>query len=278
MSIVNAFASKTDRKPVKKPAFNEAVPFFAETANTVFYDGFRNVYVTLRVDTSFSMHGYQVPMKDAVTNLLLELADKNKTAEDVLFLVKLITFNNEVHVVNEDYLEPQKLLEVIDESTFCCQGGTNLTAVIENIDQSASRSAVGFNGAHRSDMKPVNILITDMDGTDQDCTRDAAMNRVMDNQLYTRKSENLCIYVGNEKNYHYVEKLAGGKENVVGLTENFAEYITPMVMGSSVLASVETHINGTSNASLAEEAKVRAEDGNRSAAELMEEIKNLMNA
>ena len=116
-----------------------------------------------------------------------------------------------------------------------------------------------------------------MHGTDTQSARDAALNRLMDNQLFTKKSEVLCVYVGSENDIHYVEKLAGGKENIVSITDNFANYIAPVVMGSSVLSSIETHVNGQSNGSLAEEAKKRAGDGEKSAKQLMDEIMNTLN-
>ena len=247
---------------------------------TVFNDGFRTCRFTMWVDTSGSMAGHSsdMAMAEGVKNLLQELADKNKNAEDCQFLVKIITFNNDVHVLNNEFLDPAQLLEVVDDSTFSCDGGTNLTALLREMDAACSRQAEGFKGAHRSDYKPVNVLITDMHGTDTQSARDAALNRLMDNQLFTKKSEVLCVYVGSESDFHYVEQIAGGKENIVSITDNFANYIAPVVMGSSVLSSIETHVNGQkSNGSLAEEAKNRAKDREKSAKQLMDEIMNTLN-
>ena len=63
----------------------------------------------------------------------------------------------------------------------------------------------------------------------------------------------------------------------MSITDNFANYIAPVVMGSSVLSSIDTHVNGQSNGSLAEEAKDRVEDGEKSAKQLMDEIMNTLN-
>ena len=238
--------------------------------------GFRN-----SIKNCLTVFRYDPLLSGAVAkNLLTELAEKNKNGEDCQFLVKIVTFNNDVHVLNNEFLDPAQLLEVVDDSTFSCDGGTNLTALLREMDAACSRQAEGFKGAHRSDYKPVNVLITDMHGTDTQSARDAALNRLMDNQLFTKKSEVLCVYVGSENDIHYVEKLAGGKENIVSISdsENLSKYITPVVMGSSVLSSIETHVNGQkSNGSLAEEAKNRAGDGEKSAKQLMDEIMNTLN-
>lgn len=261
-----------------KPNFNDRIRIFEEAVDTVFNDdGLRACRISLWVDTSGSMSGHASDMAKGVKNLLQELADKNKNAEDCQFLVKIITFNNDVHVLNNEFLDPAQLLEIVDESTFYCDGGTNLTALLREMDSACSRQAEGFKGAHRSDYKPVNVLITDMHGTDTQSARDAALNRLMDNQLFAKKSETLCVYVGSESDFHYVEKIAGGKENIVSIRENFSDYISPVVMGSSVLSSIETHVNGQSNGSLAQEAKDRVEDRDKSAKQLMDEIMNTLN-
>lgn len=264
-----------------KPNFNDRIRIFEEAVDTVFNDdGLRVCRITMWVDTSGSMSGHAADMTKGTKNLLTELAEKNKNGEDCQFLVKIVTFNNDVHVLNNEFLDPAQLLEVVDDSTFSCDGGTNLTALLREMDAACSRQAEGFKGAHRSDYKPVNVLITDMHGTDTQSARDAALNRLMDNQLFTKKSEVLCVYVGSENDIHYVEKLAGGKENIVSISDsdNFAKYIAPVVMGSSVLSSIETHVNGQkSNGSLAEEAKNRAGDGEKSAKQLMDEIMNTLN-
>lgn len=260
-----------------KPNFNDRIRIFEDATDTVFNDGLRACRITMWVDTSGSMAGYSSDMTKGTKNLLTELADKNKNAEDCQFLVKIITFNNDVHVLNNEFLDPAQLLEVVDDSTFSCDGGTNLTALLREMDAACSRQAEGFKGAHRSDYKPVNVLITDMHGTDTQSARDAALNRLLDNTLFSKKSETLCVYVGSESDFHYVEKIAGGKENIVSITDNFADYIAPVVMGSSVLSSIDTHVNGQSNGSLAEEAKDRVEDGNKSAKQLMDEIMSTLN-
>ena len=263
-----------------KPNFNDRIRIFEEAVDTVFNDdGLRVCRITMWVDTSGSMSGHAADMTKGTKNLLTELAEKNKNGEDCQFLVKIVTFNNDVHVLNNEFLDPAQLLEVVDDSTFSCDGGTNLTALLREMDAACSRQAEGFKGAHRSDYKPVNVLITDMHGTDTQSARDAALNRLMDNQLFTKKSEVLCVYVGSENDIHYVEKLAGGKENIVSISDsdNFANYIAPVVMGSSVLSSIETHVNGQSNGSLAEEAKNRAKDREKSAKQLMDEIMNTLN-
>lgn len=265
----------------KATTFNDRIHIFEEAVDTVFNDdGLRVCRITMWVDTSGSMSGHAADMTKGTKNLLTELAEKNKNGEDCQFLVKIVTFNNDVHVLNNEFLDPAQLLEVVDDSTFSCDGGTNLTALLREMDAACSRQAEGFKGAHRSDYKPVNVLITDMHGTDTQSARDAALNRLMDNQLFTKKSEVLCVYVGSENDIHYVEKLAGGKENIVSISDsdNFAKYISPVVMGSSVLSSIETHVNGQkSNGSLAEEAKNRAGDGEKSAKQLMDEIMNTLN-
>lgn len=106
-----------------KPNFNDRIRIFEDAADTVFNDGLRACRISLWVDTSGSMSGHASDMAKGVKNLLQELADKNKDAEDCQFLVKIITFSNDVHVLNNEFLDPAQLLEVVDESTLSCDGG-----------------------------------------------------------------------------------------------------------------------------------------------------------
>ena len=87
-----------------KPNFNDRIRIFEEAVDTVFNDdGLRVCRITMWVDTSGSMSGHAADMTNGIKKLLTELVDKNKNAEDCQFLVKIITFNNDVHVLNNEF-------------------------------------------------------------------------------------------------------------------------------------------------------------------------------
>ena len=67
----------------KATTFNDRIHIFEEAVDTVFNDdGLRVCRITMWVDTSGSMSGHASDMAKGVKNLLQELADKNKNAED----------------------------------------------------------------------------------------------------------------------------------------------------------------------------------------------------
>lgn len=272
-------------KKFREMPFNERVRFFEDTVNEVvkdhndirnYYDGLRAVLITFYIDTSGSMESLEGELNTGMRDVLTNLDEKNQNAEDWKFEVKIVTFNDSVHELNTEFLEPGQLLELLDSKTFECGGGTNLTAIVNRIDADCSRTAQGYADAHTGAAKPIHILITDYVGTDADSTREAAQNRLMSNRLYTEKSVNLCVFVGPENRRNKVEALAGGADNVIALSENLSSYLTPMVMESSVLSSVETHVAGTT-AGVAAQAKAHKQQGEESAEELMKAINEALN-
>lgn len=241
-----------------------------------FYDGLRKAYITFYFDISGSMQPHQAALLQTAKATLKALSDRNQTAEDTEFLVRIVCFNNIVKVVNDAFLPPEQLLELIDESTFCCDGGTNLTAIVNQIDSDCSRNGAAFANKHTSDLQPFCILVTDFVGTDAESSRQAAMNRLLNNQLYVNKSQALCVFVGPDSEKANVEALAGGADRVIALESDLERYLTPVIMGSTVQMSESTHLSMDSSSSIAEQVANRLDDGSSSASELEQQLKQLL--
>lgn len=248
----------------------------ADDVNTQFFDGLRKVYVTFYVDISWSMSVHESTLFDTSKTVLKSLAERNQSAEDGEFLVRIVTFNDDVHVLNEQFLPPEQLLELIDSSTFRCDGGTNLTAIVQQIDTDCSRQGAAFANKHSSDFQPFSILITDFVGTDSDSTRESAMNRLLQNQLYVNKSQALCVFVGPESQKSNVVALAGGADRVIALGSELDKFLTPVIMGSTVQMSEATHMQNGSSSSVAQQVAERVEDGGTSAQELQNQLIDLL--
>lgn len=248
----------------------------ADDVNTQFFDGLRKVCVTLYEDTSGSMIKHESALFDTTQAVLKNLAARNQSAEDCEFLVRIVTFNNDVHVLNEQFLPPEQLLELIDASTFRCSGGTNLTAIVQQIDADCSRQGAAFANKHSSDFQPFSILITDFMGTDSDSTRESAMNRLLQNQLYVNKSQALCVFVGPESQKSSVEALAGGADRVIALEQDLDKYLTPVIMGSTIQMNEATHMQNDTSSSVAQQVAQRVEDGGVSAQELQKQLIDLL--
>ena len=88
------------------------------TTTSTAVGGLRICYVTLYIDVSASMRVHMKTIETAVRRTLQELADANDSAEDTVYLVKLVTFNDEVHVLNDVYLDPNEVLDLMPEDTF----------------------------------------------------------------------------------------------------------------------------------------------------------------
>lgn len=247
-------------------------------SSTDFFDGLRCEHVTLRVDTSGSMGPHEKTVTASVKALLKALAQKNKNAEDVVFMVRIVTFNDKVHVLNDTFLPPEQLLELIDDNSFACNGGTNLTAIVQEIDNDCSRTSVSFSYKHKSDYQPINVLITDFMGTDSQSSRQAAVDRLMDNRLYTQKTQSLCVFVGPENLRSNVSALAGGADRVIALSDKLDQYLTPLLMGSTINMALDTHVNAPSSGDIGRDVAARAEDGILSADELADKLNRLLAA
>ena len=248
----------------------------AQSPASAFFDGLRRIFLTIRVDVSGSMSPHQAAISSSVRSLLKALADKNKAAEDGEFAVRLVTFSNDVHVLNASFLPPEQLLELLDDTTFSCSGGTNLTAIVQEIDQDCSRRGVSFADKHTSDFQPMSLLITDFMGTDPESSRQAAVDRLLDNRLYTQKTQSLCVFVGPESLQDRVAALAGGADRVIALSDDLDQYLTPVIMGSTISMALDTHINTPSSSDIGRNAAQRAKDGALSSDELADELNKLL--
>lgn len=249
-----------------------------ETSSTSFFDGLRRIFLTLRVDISGSMTPHQEAITKSIRSLLKTLADKNKTAEDGEFLVRIVTFSDSVNVLNESFLPPEQLLELVDNTTFRCDGGTNLTAIVQEIDRDCSRTGISFADKHTSDFQPMSLLITDFMGTDAESSRQAAVDRLLDNRLYTQKTQSLCVFVGPDSLKANVAALAGGADRVIALSDDLDQYLTPVIMGSTISMALDTHVNSPTSGDIGRNVAERAKDGALSSDELADELSKLLAA
>lgn len=228
----------------------------------------RYCYNILLIDTSPSVMYHLEHVKNTVCDFLIKMHERNQTAEDVQMLVQLRTFNDDVNILNPEFLPPNQVLDLIDDSTFKCQGCTDLTKAIDSLDSTFSRSSVLYSeNIHSADPLPFTLIFTDFEGTDIDSEREHSLNRLMNNRLYTQ-SVRLAVYVGSESQKNKVEVLAGGRDRVIAFEKDsdLGKYLTPVFLGSTINLNLATHATGELNtAEVAQSVKERCDEGAASA-------------
>lgn len=200
-------------------------------------DGLRTCYVTMYIDVSASMRSHMGSIELAVRSTLQELADANDSGEDIIYMVKLVTFNDEVHVLNDVYLDPNELLDLIPEDTFVARSTTNLTAMLQTIDADFSGSAKDL---HTGDPYPFNLIITDWDGNEDTAAQAAAQKRLHNNNRFNQQAANLCIYCGSGSHKEDASSIVGA-ENLVALSPSLMSYLEPIIAQGTVILS-DTHM------------------------------------
>lgn len=208
------------------------------TTTSTAVGGLRICYVTLYIDVSASMRVHMKTIETAVRRTLQELADANDSAEDTAYLVKLVTFNDEVHVLNDVYLDPNEVLDLMPEDTFTARSTTNLTAMLQAIDADFSGSAKDL---HTGDPYPFNLIITDWDGNEDTAAQAAAQQRLHNNDRFNKQAANLCIYCGSGGSKEDAAAIVGA-ENLIGLSPSLMNYLEPIIAKGTVVLS-QTHMN-----------------------------------
>lgn len=238
-------------------------------------DDGRTCVVIIALDKSGSMSAKEEIVYNATEELLKALARKNETGLLYEFRVILMVFDTEVHIINADYtpLPPEQVLELFERKDYKCSGGTSLAAVFTKLDQMFSRQGSGLlNQAKDGDLYPLVTFISDYVATDDEESYENAKNRLLSNRFY-EKTNRLCVYVGAHNRRSAAAELVGSEDNVLPLDTDLESLLSPVVMGSTIMATDATHIGNATKtpAEVAEEQKKRAEEGKRSAGTLNEE-------
>jgi len=239
-------------------------------------EGDRVCVVVIALDKSGSMGVREDVVHKATVDLLKALAKKNETALDFEFRVILMMFDTEVHVINADYtpLPPEQVLELFDRNDYKCGGGTSLAAVFTKLDQMFSRKESGLLSQSKpGDAYPMVLFISDYAATDAKESYENAKNRLLSNIFYG-KTARLCVYVGGGSRRSAAAELVNGEDNVLALDTDLETFLTPVVMGSTILTTDATHIGGEKSTpkDTAQEQKKRAEDGKKSAKTLTDDV------
>lgn len=235
--------------------------------------GLRICYVTMYIDVSGSMQSKMRTIEKAIRATLQELAEANDSAEDIIYLVKLVTFNDEIHVFNSEYLEPQNIADLLPEDFFTASSTTDIAAMLRTIDADFSGSGKDI---HTGDPYPFNLIITDWDGTENIGAQAEAQKRLHNNNRFNLQAANLCLYCGDESNKKDAAAIVGD-ENLIGLSPSLMPYLTPIIAQSTVVLPA-THIADDSG-SVSEMNQIISdvEDGATSADTLRAELEALFN-
>ena len=237
----------------------------------------RIVYIALILDMSGSMQHLQKTVFEAAQRLLAALIDK--TNEDFEYRVQVIVFNDSVRPIVTDYLPPEQVSELFTERDYVCDGGTDLTGVVQYMDEHMfTRSAPLAQHLHRSDPKAVSVIITDYVGTDDENSRSKALNVLSTNRLFTKASNCICILCGSAAGPEDVLPLCGSRDNVVKLDPklDFASILAPVLIGSTLVLGDGTHLRtgdeqDQTPAEVAEKQSERAASGQQGADTLTKE-------
>lgn len=249
-------------------------------------NGIRTCVLILFLDKSGSMSPREDDIYDAFTELMRKLIDQNETSLDVHLKIILVTFDNDVHVLNDTPLPPEQILELFARSDYKCGGGTSLARVFTKLDNIFSRKDNGLLANLKpGDHYPMVVYVSDYISTDEKKVYDDAKTALLSNRFY-KKTRRLCLYIGNESHRSDAAELVGGEDNVVVLDpELVGTLLSPVLIGSTLLSTDMTHTNTNNEtntpAELAEQEKKRALEGSASAQaqkdqQLHDELKKLL--
>ena len=243
-------------------------------------DGLRVQRVLFVLDTSGSQRPHQEDNKEALCTTLREMVKKNESAEDVIFRVRLWTFNAEVQMRIPVDVTPEQALEMLENDWFTCYGPTCLSELYEKMDRAHTKKelfAEGIPGGHKGDPLPYVIILTDLKGTDAEGQRAASVAHLLSNQFYQKYAEKLCFFRGTEQEKAAAVQLVGGDAGkVIAVNESvqMAEYITPVFL-KATLVNMDTYVSGgdgeENTGEVAEKVRENEEKGEDSARELTDE-------
>ena len=113
---------------------------------------------------------------------------------------------------------------------------------------------------------PVILMPTDMEDTDAPEVIAAARERLMKNRFFNA-CKKIIIFVGSSENKKKAAAtLAGGEENVISITNNLKEYLSPIMISATMIQSDSTHISNstTSPVETGKELRKKTESGKES--------------
>lgn len=105
---------------------------FLEDGNTA---ESHELYVYLVYDLSGSMSPYSHIMYESFMKICRYLANFTNEFEDYKYLVKLVFFNENVVEYNNNFLDPQELMMICDESNFSCSGLSTISNVLGYLEK-----------------------------------------------------------------------------------------------------------------------------------------------
>lgn len=235
--------------------------------------GLRVCYVTMYIDVSGSMQSKMRSIEKAIRSTLQELAEANDSAEDIIYLVKLVTFNDEIHVFNSEYLEPQEIASLLPEDFFTASSTTDITAMLRTIDADFSDSSKDI---HTGDPYPFNLIITDWDGTENIGAQAEAQKRLHGNNRFNLQAANLCLYCGDDSNKKDAAAIVGD-ENLIGLSPSLMPHLTPIIAQSTIVLSATHMADNSGSVNEMNQIISNVEDGASSADTLRAELEALFN-
>ena len=202
------------------------------------------VQIIIPLDKSGSMASKRTEIFTAVHELLSTLSKENLDNVDVEYRVRLATFNDRIAELTEGALPPEDVTELFSEEEYACTGLTGLAAVYDYLDKNFSRAPGAFlDGLRPGDPMPVVLIPTDMEETDSPAALAAAQEKLMKNRFFMA-SKRIIIFVGSSENKKKAAAdLAGGEENVICVTSNLKEYLSPLMISATLIQSDSTHIS-----------------------------------
>jgi hypothetical protein len=233
----------------------------------------RACYVTIYIDISGSMQSKMKDIECAVRGTMQDLSKSNDSAEDIIYLVKLVTFNDKVHVFNTEYLEPQELLDLLPENFFIAHSTTDIAAMLDTIDADFSGSGKDL---HTGDPYPFNLIITDWEATENVSAQKAAQKRLAGNNRFNQQAANLCLYCGDESHKEDASAIVGA-ENLVALSPSLMPFLTPILANSTIVLSATHMADDSGSVSQMNQIIDDVEDGATGADALRAELEALFN-
>ena len=235
----------------------------------------RHCVIVIALDKSGSMSCNREVVYEATVRFLEVLTEKNREELEFEYRVVLMTFDNEVHMLNADGipLPPENVLELFDRKDYICRGGTSLAEVFNHLDRLFSRREGGMlRYAHKGDALPLTIFITDYMATDNQISYEEARSRLLSNRFY-QKSSRLCVFLGPEHKRKDAAELVNSESSVVVLEDDIVELLMPVVISSSIIMANATHIGDLRKTpgEIGEEQRKRAASGKLASSNLSDE-------
>jgi len=232
------------------------------------------------LDASGSECPHEAVIYNSVCDTLTALAKKNATSEDMTFEVKIVVFNESVQELSSEFLPPEQVLELFDRSAYNCSGSTNLGGIIDYLDKQYTRSNTTLCDLHSGDPRPMNLLITDMMGTDSVASRHSSMDKLLRNQLF-KQSVTLCAYNGPAHHKTDAVQVAGEEGNIIAIDGDLSTCLTPVLLTSTLTLTDATHLGGNEQstpAAVAEAIIQRSSAGSSDAGQLTsQEVQDELN-